>query len=285
MRQNAARRERTSASALAFERRCLRSSVLFALLCLSGLVAAADWQSTISKDPPGKFPPLRSLRARYSFGWSGITAATGDARFTSSDNRNLLDASGRTIGFVRALWRFEVNHHAVADAPTLRPIETKQIETTRGKTVTTNLAFNNAGVLRSRTDNPAKVGAGKAKRFDFPNLFDLQAGALYLRSQSLADHSVYRIVVYPATNAYLATITVAGRERISVRAGSYNAIKLDLQLSRVGDRLDLQPHRKFRRATVWVSDDSDRVVLRVEAQIFVGTVFAELQSVQFEAPR
>jgi hypothetical protein len=103
---------------------------------------------------------------------------------------------------------------------------------------------------------------------------------LYLRSQPLKDRSSYKIVVYPATSAYLATLTVIGREKIAVRAGSYNAIKLDLQLSRLGKSLELEPHRKFRKATIWISDDNDRMVLRIEAQIFVGTVFVELQSVK-----
>jgi hypothetical protein len=89
-------------------------------------------------------------------------------------------------------------------------------------------------------------------------------------------------VVYPASSAYLATVTVTGREKISVRAGSYNAIKADLQLSKLGKKLELEPHRKFRRATIWISDDADRIILRIEAQVFVGTVFAELQSVHFE---
>jgi hypothetical protein len=106
-----------------------------------------------------------------------------------------------------------------------------------------------------------------------------------LRSQPLKDRSAYHVVVYPATNAYLATVTVVGREKISVRAGTYNAIKLNLQLKRINKRLELEPHRKFRRATIWVSDDSERLLLRIEAQVFVGTVFAELQSVHFDAPR
>jgi hypothetical protein len=55
-----------------------------------------------------------------------------------------------------------------------------------------------------------------------------------------------------------------------------------LQLSRIGKDLNLEPHRKFRRATLWISDDNDRILLRIEAQVFVGTVFAELQSVHFE---
>ena len=108
---------------------------------------------------------------------------------------------------------------------------------------------------------------------------------LYLRSQPLKERAVYRVVAYPATNAYLATITVVGREKVSVHAGSYNAIKLDLQLKRVGKKRQLEPHRKFRRATIWVSDDAERLLLRIEAQVFVGTVFADLQSVSFDTPK
>ena len=73
-----------------------------------------------------------------------------------------------------------------------------------------------------------------------------------------------------------------GRERLTGPAGTYNAIKLDLQLSKVEKNRELARHRKFRRGTVWLSDDSDRLLLKIEAQIFVGTVFAELQSVEFE---
>jgi hypothetical protein len=50
----------------------------------------------------------------------------------------------------------------------------------------------------------------------------------------------------------------------------------------LGKKLELEPHRKFRRATVWISDDANRIPLRIEAQIFVGTVFAELEAVHFD---
>ena len=107
---------------------------------------------------------------------------------------------------------------------------------------------------------------------------------LYLRSQPLKNQASQRLVVYPTTNPYLATTTVLGREKISIRAGTYDAIKINLQLKKIGKELELQPHRKFRRATIWVSDDPNRLILRIEAQIFIGTVFAELQSVRFENP-
>ncbi len=114
------------------------------------------------------------------------------------------------------------------------------------------------------------------------NLYDLHSAFLYLRSQPLRDRSVYRVAVYPANSAYVATLTVVGREHVRVRAGNYNAIKVDLKLQRVNKKNELEPHRKFKRATIWLSDDNDRVLLRIESQIFVGTVTAELQSVRFE---
>jgi Protein of unknown function (DUF3108) len=253
-------------------------------LCSSSF--AADWQSTLTREPPGNFPELRPLRASYRFGWAGLTAATGEVHFTApSADHFELDGTGQTIGFVRALWKLDANHHAVANSQTLHPIETQQTENYRQKKLVTRLTFTNKGVTRARTESRDGSTGIKTRQFDFTDLFDLHSAMLYLRSQPLADRSVYRVVVYASTNAYLATITVVGRDKISVRAGTYKAIKIDLRLNRIGKHLELEPHRKFRRATIWVSDDRDRILLRIEAQVFVGTVFAELQSVRFDGAR
>jgi hypothetical protein len=258
---------------------------IFAFLAFCSSSLAENWEATLSKEPIGNFPEMRPLRASYRFGWSGLTAATGDVHFTKpSENKFQLDGTGRTIGFVRALWKLDVSYEAIASAETLRPIETQQIESYRSKKIVTHLTFTNNGVTRARREGEG-AAESKTRQFNFPNLFDLFSAMLYLRSQPLKERTVYRVVAYPATNAYLATVTVVGREKISVHAGSYSAIKLDLRLKRIGKQRQLEPHRKFRGATIWVSDDPERLLLRVEAQIFVGTVFAELQSVSFDNPK
>jgi hypothetical protein len=247
-------------------------------LACSSFAVAADWQSTLTAAPPA-FPPLRPLRATYVFGWSGFTAATGEARLTKpSGNRFQLEGAGRTTGLARALWKLDTTGRAVADAETLHPIEVSQTEIYRAKKLVTHLTFKNSSVKSERTEN----ANSKVRDFEFPGLFDLFSAMLYFRSQPLKDGNAYRVVVFPATTAYLTTVTVAGRERISVRAGNYNAIKLDLKINRVGKNFELEPYKKFRRASIWISDDNDRICLRIEAQIFVGTVFTELQSVRFE---
>ena len=262
----------------------LHAWAIFFLLAATAF--ASDWQTSITTGPPGPFPPPRSLVATYHFGWAGITAATGEAHFTrTSSGRFELDGTGHTAGLVRALWKMDVTHHAVADAATLRPIELEQTENVRAKRIVTKLTFNSAGVTRRRVETKHGQTTGGTKQFDFSNLFDLHTSLLYLRSQTLRQGSVYRIVVFPAASPYLATITVTGREKVSVPAGTFNAIKLDLQLNKIGKNRELEPHRKFRRGTIWVSDDADRMLLRIGVQIFVGTVFAELQSVQFGTAR
>ena len=253
------------------------------LLASAAFASASNWETSVTAGPAGPFPPPRSLVATYHFGWAGITAATAEIHFTrTSSDRFQFDGTGRTTGFVRALWKMDVTHHAIADAEKLRPIEMEQTENVRSKKIVTKLAFNSAGVTRTRIETKRGVTTPGTKQFNLPNLFDLHSALLYMRSQTLRQGTVHRIVVFPATSAYLATITVTGREKVSVPAGTFNAIKLDLQLNKIGKKGDLEPHRKFRRGTIWISDDPDRMLLRIGAQIFVGTVFAELQSVQFE---
>jgi hypothetical protein len=224
------------------------------------------------------------MHARYGFGWSGFPGATADIRLgKTAGNRLQLDVTAHTIGLVRAVWKFDATHTSTIEATTLHPIAVRQIENERGKKTLTELSFTAGSVISKVTETP---GTGtKVRRFDFSHLFDLQSALLYLRSQSLQERNVQRIVVYSGTAPYVATVTVLGRERMTVPAGTYNAIKFDLQLNRIGQEGQLQPHRKFRRATAWLSDDPDRLLLRIEAQVFVGSVSAELQAVEFENPK
>jgi hypothetical protein len=240
-----------------------------------------DWASTLTHDARGNFPNLRPGHATYVYGWSGITAATSEVSFRPGEQQTfVLEAKGRTVGLARILWRFDLSYRSVVNAQTLRPLETHQVETARGKRIETTLKFSNEGVDSRRLEGNRAIPT--VKDFALENLYDLQSVFVYLRSQPLRDHSVYRMAVYPANSAYVATVTVLGREHLRVRPGNYNAIKMDLNLQRVNKKNELEPHRKFKRATIWLSDDNDRVILRIESQIFVGTVTAELQSIRFD---
>lgn len=245
--------------------------------------AQENWEATVSPFAPGSFPPPRPLRAKYTFGWNGMTAGNADIRFSkTSGDRLELEAVGGTEGFARSLWPYDVKHLAVSDGQTLRALEVREHETMRNEEVTTHVTYTPERATSTREERKGSKVTSKSRQFDAANIFSVNSALLYLRTQPLAPGAVHRIVVYPATTAYLATITVTGRERVTVPTGTYDAIKVDLQLNKIGKHRELKSHKKFRRASVWLSNDSDRLILRIETQVFIGTVFAELQSVQFE---
>ena len=243
---------------------------------------ATEWAETISAFTPGSFPEPRPVTMTYGFGWNGLNAAKGDLRFSKTgDGQYKFEVTGGTFGLAGSLWPYEVKHTALSDAET-RPLQVRETETFSSKEFTTTLTFTPEEVTSTREERKGSEVKSKTRRFEFPNVLSLNSALLYLRTQPLADGSRHRIVVYPATSAYLCSITVTGRDRLTVPTGTYSAIKVDLQLNKIGKKRELLPHKKFKKATVWLSDDPDRLVLRIEAKIFVGTVHAELQSVQFE---
>ena len=219
----------------------------------------------------------------YQFGWSGLTAAEATFDLTKpSRSQFRLAMNTKTIGVVRGLWRMDSQHTALCQVPSLRPISLEQTEIYKDETETSQVTFFPDEVRRTTKVTPHKGPPEKEKRIKLPNVFDLQSALFYVRSQRLDAGEHYRFIVYPSTSAYLAEIEVIGREKLKVFAGSYDAIKCRGRLQSITKKFELAPHKKFKRAYAWISDDRDRMLLKIEAEIFVGSVWAELRSVDFE---
>ncbi|MDQ6622205.1 MAG: DUF3108 domain-containing protein [Verrucomicrobiota bacterium] len=260
------------------------SSVSLLLLgaSIAPIAHAQTWMEGLSPISPGPFPEPRPVRVKYAFGWGGVNAATAELVFSRNGDHLQLEGTGQTVGLARTLWKFDVHQISTSDAHTLRPLRVKEIENARAKQFDTELAFTPERVSSHRIEQRNGSTKTKSRTFDFPNVQSLSSALLYLRSKPLNEGEAERIVVYPSTNPYLCTVTVLGHEHVTVPTGAYDAIKLDVKLSKVGKDRELIPHKKFKRATVWLSNDPERLILRIEAQVFLGTVSAELQSVQFE---
>lgn len=260
----------------------MRAIFIFLLTAASAL-ADGDWREKITASKPGGFPAPRPLTLHYRLGWSGIPAGEASIQYRRPKPDLLeIDASGGTSGVARALWKMDAKHTATAHASTLRPIAAKQTEIYSDYSVTTNLKFTPTSVTHLR-ERPTDDNAQKPKTFRFPNVLDLHAALLFVRSQPLKPGTSVTFVVYPITSPYLATVTVLGREKISVKAGNFDAIKTDLKLWEINPKsLQLGAHQRFKRATAWLSDDRDRLPLKIESEIFVGSVWVELDRVNFE---
>jgi hypothetical protein len=243
--------------------------------------ARRDWRDEIWKKP-GAFAKMRPAVFHYAFGWSGITAAEADVvTAMSPEGRGVFDFTAKTTGLVRTMWKMDAKATSAFDPGTLRPVKLTQTETYKKKTVTTVVDFLADGPVQTTTQNPPEPGPPATRRFRFPEVHDLSSAVLFIRSQALAQGDSVKLCVYPGGAPFLATVIVTGRERLKVAGREWDAIKCDLQLSRIQEDLTLAPHGKFKTATAWISDDTDRLLLKISADVQVGSVWAEMQSVGF----
>ena len=255
------------------------------LACCPIAADGEDWQKKLTPPGQGTFPAMRPLHATYRFGWSKFSAATAEFDYArTKDGPMKLEVTTKTGGFVRKLWSMDATHTALFEPATLRPVSALQTEIYDDETLTTKLDFDAEGVARLRTSEPPDKNPPKTKRFKFPGVLELYGALLFTRSQPLQKEDTVRLVVYPAVDPYLAEVKVRGREKIEVGKKKYDAIRLELKLRRITKKLELENHAKFKRATAWLSDDRDRLLLKIQAEVSVGSVWTELESVKFSEP-
>ena len=258
-----------------------RFVVLIFLVFLTAVSAhAGDWRAQIHTRV-GKHPLPRPLTADYDFGWSGLKAADATARFTRSRGYALLELTARTAGVARALWRMDTRGLSTVNAKSLRPVKLTQTETYARKSIDTTVDFTPKGPRRVRVITPPDPVPPKPKTFKVTPAHDLHSAFLFVRSQRLAKGETIRICVFPGSSPYLAEITPGERETIKAAGKQWRAIPCEIKLREIEKDYGLAPHPKFKRAKVWLSDDADRLLLRIEADVYVGSIVAEMRQVKF----
>jgi hypothetical protein len=250
-------------------------------VCLFAATAMAKerpgWIDKVPPHRPGDFPELRRVELDYRFGWSGFLAGRATVSFLPDKNGELYaGAEGGTTGVVRALWQLDATHQARGDRVAKLPFAYEQREQYRSYRIDTGAAFAReaASVLREKIPGYGEVF--KRKTIKLPDAMDLHAGYRYVRSQRMEAGDRYSFIAVASDSAFLATVKVVKREKIKVGGVARPAIRCELQVRKVDKKRELIPYRKFKRATGWLSDDADRIPLRIEADIFVGKVWVEL---------
>lgn len=251
-----------------------------AVLCTHLGLAAEPWESELTKTP-GTFAPLRPLKAKYRFGWSMFTAAESDFTYTRQGGEGTMTVNVRTIGAVRGLWRMDATHIAKLMVSPLRPLSVVHTAVWKDGPDETRLVFTPSEVSRRREQKSSNEKV-KTKRFTLPGIMDLHTALQFVRSQPLKDGEVYKLGVYPLTSPYLAQVQVLKRESLKLGEKTYPAIKLDVKLWRINNERKLEAHQKFKKASAWVADDENRMLLKVESELFIGSVWTELESVEWQ---
>jgi len=225
------------------------------------------------------FPGIEKFDAFYRFGWGGVGAGGVIVSVYQRDDprRRVIKVVGGPNEWVRKLWDYSGDYYGEAgvngDVPSWFHME----ETVKKKTLLSDASFTSNAVFACHHFET------EAKSWDFsplPGVKDLFAAMLFIRSQQLRDGDHLRMTIFPDRNPYLVDLTVAGRDTLTILGKTTPAIRFTIQIQTIelyGEHKGrLGSHKKFRSGRVWMSDDSRRLPLRAEVDVFVGSVFCQL---------
>ena len=99
------------------------------------------------------------------------------------------------------------------------------------------------------------------------------SGAMMALSQPLHNGESLNFDVFSGGNRYVFAFKVIARERITTALGTFDTLKIEpwvLWLSEGSFR------SQTRETTIWVTDDSRHLPVRISATVFFGSVYADL---------
>lgn len=257
------------------------SKLLIAVLCVllpsySSVVAAPAWKKKIPAFKAGKHAQLKPQKLEYQMSWNGkLNSGYVTMIFDKKDARYkklyLAQAFGKSTGLAGTLFPFSFSYTSFMKKGTYQPLIFSSQETDKDEKVVIKNTYKKESVKHSRETTPkgSKKSRSSDKAFKQSNVHDPLSAMLYIRGRALRDGDVVNVCLFPFKSAQYAQVTVLGRELHN----GYPCIKLDLKIWNIDLKTHkLKTYKKLKKATMWITDDADRVLVELRSKVFIGDV-------------
>jgi len=243
--------------------------------------ATPEWRKELNSPRAGSHPALKPTALEYRLSWRG-TINAGNLRMeidppdAKKPGRSVIRSSASSTGAAARLFPYSHHFWAEIHPRTLKPAFFQGREVDRRETATTRVRYF-ADRAESHEHIVEKRGGKVTTQditFHHSEIHNIFSALLHIRSQDLSAGRKYTILCQPFDNPYLITVESHGAENHEGRS----AIRCTVSMRKIHrDTLELQPYKKLRRpATLWLTNDADRVILELRAAVFIGDVRATL---------
>lgn len=214
----------------------------------------------------------------YVVAWQGIPVANASVEVGDElvDEQPFyrVRATAKTGDFVKLFYRLRHTSDSTFEAESFRPIRfvSHQLERRRDKYREVNFADD--GTIRFTSKSNGRQGS--VKEFKSENFtLDPISAAFIARSLPIELGTKASFDVFNGKHRYLITCEVQGRDIITVNGRSYDAFRVVPDVQKLTDS---DGEDRLKSATLWISADSDRHVLKLESKVWVGSVTATMES-------
>jgi len=265
----------------------------FFLLSSLSLVAQAEFipPGDVSIKTDRYTPAYDSLQPgeyQYAVEWEGIPVAKAKVNvgkaFSSTKSTNSVpevgvdttvkvSASTSTSGIVKAFYKMTHRSESTFRKSDFQPVYYSSEQRENSKRKFRKIQFHPDGAVESER---WRKGRDKSlMRFVSTNpVFDPVSAAFLAKSLPVEKGDKLGFDVYNGKHRFLINFFVEGVEEIKTARGPRMARKIVPKVFRLTDS---EGEKKLRSATIWVSNDSKRELLKIESEVWIGSVTAELE--------
>ena len=264
--------------------RMIKISTLLTLsiTLLTTSLLAENWKSNIPPFDPSNQQPLTPTQLSYTLSWNGtLKAGILNFQFGKKDKRYpsmyVSQAYGGSTGPAALLFPYKYTLTSFTQKGSYKPAVSIAYENDHKKSTTTTNRYKSNGVEHAETkvELRTKKKTQQSHKFPYANSHGAISAMLNIRGKAFKKGDVYNLCLHPFSSPYYANITVLGREVHRDRP----AIKLDVRLRKIDrDTNLLKSYKKLRKATLWISDDAQRIPIELRTKVFIGDVRAVLSS-------
>ena len=257
--------------------RKLLTLVLFFFTAVSAQTDSTDGTAKLRtlKNDAFKEGEMLKYRVHYgliSAGEAQLEVKSDNTYFASRPTYHIV-GTGRSVGMFN--WFFEVNdrYETYIDRTAMVPwMFTRRIDE-GGYTIKEDIVFD--PLKKTATTDAVRNYKSPVKgTFNVPeNIQDMVSAAYYARTldfSNIKDGQIFPIQAFIDNEVFDMNIKFIGRETISTKKGKFRCLKF---------RPLLQEGRIFKEKedmTVWVSDDKNKIPVRAQTEILVGSIKMDL---------
>jgi hypothetical protein len=263
----------------------LRIIILSSISACSLAAEDPAWKKDLTSPEFGSHPRIKSGVLDLKVSWNGLLdSGKLQVQFAPKDagktGAYIVTSTASSLGLAAGIFPYSSSFWSELDAESLRPRLFTAVETDSEETTNTIVRHTPNRVVCKETTKPLPKGVSKTidRTFEFSPVFDIFSAMLHIRSQKLATGDQINLVVQPFKTPYLVRVKVQGREAHLDR----KTIRLTVGMRKINsDTLELLPYKKMKKdATLWLSDDDDRIPVEFRAAIFIGDIRATLTGFQ-----
>jgi hypothetical protein len=202
--------------------------------------------------------------------------AVGDLGEVDGRNALVVRSRAATAGAAALIKKISDESTTVIDVDTGLPISLDAVIENNGKRMTASATFSGSTAVVTYQRHIDK--APRTTRLDFgkTTVYDAHTAMAQLRGWKAAKGATRTVYVIGGRRLWRIDVTHGGSEAIGSALGNRRAVKFKGKSYRARANMAIESDRPTRTFSVWLSDDADRVPLKVVATTELGDIVMDL---------